>query len=67
MVEKALENLGQIPQKWLADTGHSLKANLEQPRELEAEHVTEFFIATGRMKHAAPSSPSPTYRIMPVS
>lgn len=63
MVETALENLGRMPQKWLADTGHCSKANLEMARDLEAEHGTEFFISTGRMKHSTPIPEAPKGRI----
>ncbi len=63
MVEQTLQNLGQMPKQWLADTGYCSKANLEHARELETEHGTEFFISTGRMKHSAPVPESPRGRI----
>lgn len=63
MVHKAMENLGRMPDKWLADTGYCSKANLEQARGLEGEHGTEFFISTGRMKHSVPIPDSPRGRI----
>lgn len=63
MAQKVLENLGQMPKKWLADTGYCSKANLEAARGLEVEHGTEFFISTGRMKHSAPIPQAPRGRI----
>lgn len=63
MVEQARANLGQMPGKWLADTGYCSKANLEEARRLEEEHGTEFFISTRRMKHSAPVPESPRGRI----
>ena len=63
MVEQTFQNLGRMPRQWLADTGYCSKANLEHARALEAEHGTEFFISTGRMKHAAPIPESPRGRI----
>ena len=63
MAKKILENLGQMPEKWLADTGYCSKANLEAARGLAVEHGTEFFISTGRMKHSAPIPEAPRGRI----
>ncbi|GAA5228011.1 hypothetical protein GCM10025778_25440 [Paeniglutamicibacter antarcticus] len=63
MVHKAMENLGRMPDKWLADTGYFSKANLEQALGLEGEHGTEFFISTRRLKHSAPIPDSPRGRI----
>ena len=63
MVDQTFQNLGQMPAQWLADTGYCSKANLDHARALEAEHGTEFFISTGRMKHSAPIPESPRGRI----
>lgn len=63
MVAQTRQNLGQMPNQWLADTGYCSKANLEHTRDMELEHGTEFFISTGRMKHSAPIPESPRGRI----
>jgi hypothetical protein len=63
MVKQTFENLGQMPRKWLADTGYCSKANLEMARGLAVEHGTEFFISTGRMKHSTPIPEAPRGRI----
>lgn len=55
MVERILESLGRMLQKRLADTGYCSEVNLERARRLDAEHGTEYFISTGRMKHSAPT------------
>ncbi len=53
LVEKARETLGVLPGQFLADAGYCSNNNLDFAKSIEVETAgkTEFFIATGRVKH----------------
>ncbi|WP_448074129.1 IS1182 family transposase [Georgenia yuyongxinii] len=63
MIEHTTATVGALPKTWSADAGYCSTANLEYVKDVEAEHPTEFFISTRRMKHAAPIPDSPRGRI----
>lgn len=54
MVDATHDTLGVMPAAWSADAGYCSKANLDHTTALEADHDTEFFISTRRMKHHQP-------------
>jgi len=53
LVEKLHATMGVLPQQILADAGYCSTANLDYAKTIETagEGRTEFFIATGRVKH----------------
>ena len=66
MIEHTEHTLGQLPGQVLVDAGYCSAENLKYADEIETrtDSGTEFFIATGRMKHGervpdAPSGPIP--------
>lgn len=63
MVTDTVESLGIWPKQWLMDAGYCSKANLAEVAQLEKEHATEFFIATGRIKHGEKIPEAPRGRI----
>ena len=63
MVKRTVDTAGAMPKNWTADAGYCSASNLEHVKEVEAEHATEFFISTRRMKHGTPVPESPRGRI----
>ena len=65
MIERTRQTLGQLPAQWTIDAGYCSAANLEHARQIEAESAggTEFFIATGRLKHGEEIPEAPRGRI----
>ena len=67
MIETTTETLGQMPSQWTIDAGYCSAENLEHVNEIEAgagaAGGTEFFIATGRLKHGEQVPDAPRGRI----
>ncbi|WP_456506271.1 IS1182 family transposase [Arthrobacter sp. UYCu723] len=65
MIEKTTETFGRMPAQWTIDAGYCSAGNLEHVREIEtdSEGGTEFFIATGRLKHGEKVPDAPRGRI----
>ncbi|MCW2135469.1 IS1182 family transposase [Arthrobacter sp. VKM Ac-2550] len=65
MIENTAETLGQLPSQWTIDAGYCSAGNLEHVRQIEADNdgSTEFFIATGRLKHGEQVQDAPRGRI----
>lgn len=63
MVEQVLENVGKLPQAWLADAGYCSKKNLEHAQNYRAEYGTRFLISTRKMKVAGIVPERPVGRI----
>ncbi len=63
MIEHTTSTVGAMPKTWSADAGYCSAANLEHVKTVEADHPTEFFISTRRMKHGAPIPETPRGRI----
>lgn len=66
MIEKTTETLGQMPSQWTIDAGYCSAGNLEHVNDIEAGATsggTEFFIATGRLKHGERVPDAPRGRI----
>ncbi|BAC17105.1 transposase, IS4 family [Corynebacterium efficiens YS-314] len=63
MVLATAEQLGVWPARWLMDAGYCSKKNLTEVAGLEDTHDTEFFIATGRVKHGEKIPDAPRGRI----
>jgi transposase len=59
MSEQATANTGQAPGQVLADAGYCSDHNLDQVTAFTDEHGTDFFIATGRLRHdeSVPATP----------
>ena len=55
MLDRVVENLGVAPERASADTGYFSEANI---RRGEARGI-DLFVATGRMKHHAPTEAAP--------
>ncbi len=63
MIGHTVDTVGVMPTTWSADAGYCSAANLDHVKDIEAEHPTEFFISTRRMKHGTPVPESPRGRI----
>ena len=65
MTERTAETLGRMPAQWTIDAGYCSAENLEHVRQFEAGSGgrTEFFIATGRLKHGEKVPDAPRGRI----
>ncbi|RNL59175.1 hypothetical protein D7003_02640 [Arthrobacter oryzae] len=65
MIENTTETLGRMPAQWTIDAGYCSAGNLEHVREIEtgSDGGTEFFIATGRLKHGEKVPDTPRGRI----
>jgi len=65
MIENTTETLGRMPAQWTIDAGYCSAGNLEHVKEIETETAggTEFFIATGRLKHGEKVPDAPRGRI----
>lgn len=63
MTEQTTMNTGAVPGEVLADAGYCSADNLEAAAQVTDRSGTEFFIATGRLKHDAPIPASPRGRI----
>lgn len=65
MTARTAETLGRMPAQWTIDAGYCSAENLEHARRIEAssENGTEFFIATGRLKHGERVPEAPRGRI----
>lgn len=65
MTARTAETLGRMPAQWTIDAGYCSAENLEHARRIEAssESGTEFFIATGRLKHGERVPEAPRGRI----
>jgi transposase len=65
MTERTAETLGRMPAQWTIDAGYCSAGNLEYVRQLETGSGggTEFFIATGRLKHGEKVPDAPRGRI----
>lgn len=59
LTEQTAANTGQTPGQMLADAGYCSDDNLTCATALRAETGTEFFIATGRIKHNEPAPLAP--------
>jgi transposase len=62
---RTAETLGRMPAQWTIDAGYCSAENLEHVRQIEAASGgrTEFFIATGRLKHGEKVPEAPRGRI----
>lgn len=54
MFAQTMSNTGVAPDEFLTDAGYCSDDNLTAAGDYEAEHGTEFFMATGRQKHGEP-------------
>ncbi len=65
MIEHTASTLGQMPTQWTIDAGYCSSDNLEHAHRIETatEGGTEFFIATGRLKHGEQVPVAPRGRI----
>lgn len=65
MIEKLHETVGVLPEQILADAGYCSATNLDYAKTVEADTggQTEFFIATGRVKHGERVPDAPRGRI----
>ena len=53
MIKHTVDTVVGMPATWSADAGYCSAANLAHVKTIEAEHATEFFISTRRMRHSA--------------
>jgi hypothetical protein len=63
MIEHTTRSVGQMPSQWTIDAGYCSAANLEHVKDIETAGGTEFFIATGRLKHGERVPDAPRGRI----
>jgi transposase len=63
MTGRTAEILGRMPAPWTIDAGYCSAENLEHVKEIETAGGTEFFIATGRLKHGEKAPETPRGRI----
>lgn len=63
MVMATVEQVGVWPKQWVMDAGYCSNKNLAEVAAVEREHSTEFFIATGRVKHGEKIPDAPRGRI----
>lgn len=65
MTGRTAETLGRMPAQWTIDAGYCSAENLEHVRQIETASGgnTEFFIATGRLKHGEKVPEAPRGRI----
>ena len=63
MITTTAQSLGMWPKQWLLDAGYCSNQNLVEVGEMESVYDTEFFIATGRVKHGEKIPDAPRGRI----
>jgi Transposase DDE domain len=59
MTEQTAANTGQSPGQLLADAGYCPADNLERASKFTAQHGTEFYVATGRVRRDEPPPVAP--------
>jgi transposase len=59
MTEQTTANTGQAPGQMLADAGYCSADNLERASKFTAQHGTEFYVATGRVRRDEPPPVAP--------
>jgi transposase len=63
MLDQSAVNTGAHPRHALVDAGYCSEANLEAAAKRQAEHGTQTFMATGRLRHDEQVTPTPRGRI----
>ena len=63
MIKRTMDMLGAMPRQWSGDAGYCSATNLEHVKDVEAQHATDCFISTRRMKHSTSVPESPWGRI----
>jgi transposase len=63
MLDQCAANTGTHPKQALVDAGYCSEANLQAAADRQADHGTETFMATGRLKHDEQPPAAPRGRI----